>query len=296
MNVKLEWNDSIEHTLDMIRLNCVNLSEYHQQRYNVYKSRTNTYRVPIFLMSSANAYAAVGIHKYLSQEYISDINCGVSVLIALIVVVQYLMSYQHQTEEELIKFKEYYTLSAQIFKILNIERTDRKIDGNLFLQEKFGKYQELVSTSNIIQEYKDGLLEMPDNMITKYIADTKELNDMSKYLFDHWNILYQPKLYALKKQNANVLKYLRETWKSTFDKKEDGQEQDVENPSAEDGKKEEKQLVENPFYNPFSYDIFKNDFMKERLEKDQNDLEKVRKQVPSELRKQASNRVSMAFL
>ena len=100
----------------------------------------------------------------------------------------------------------------QIFKILNIERTDRKIDGNLFLQEKFGKYQELVSTSNIIQEYKDGLLEMPDNMITKYIADTKELNDMSKYLFDHWNILYQPKLYALKKQNANVLKYLRETW------------------------------------------------------------------------------------
>ena len=61
-------------------------------------------------------------------------------------------------------------------------------------------------------------------------------------------------------------------------------------------KKEEKQLVENPFYNPFSYDIFKNDFMKERLEKDQNDLEKVRKQVPSELRKQASNKVSMAFL
>ena len=297
MNVKLEWNDSIEHTLDMIRLNCVNLSEYHQERYNAYKSRTNMYRVPVFLFSSANAYAALGIRKYLSQAYISDINCGVSVLIALIVVVQYLMSYQKQTEEELIKFKEYYTLSAQIFKILNIDRAERKIDGNLFLQEKFGKYQELVSTSDVIQDYKDGLLEQPDNMITKYIADTKELNDISKYLFDHWNILYQPKLYALKKQNANVLKYLRETWNSTFDKKENEEEgKDVENQNIEEGKKEEKELVENPFYNPFSYDIFKNDFMKDRLEKYQKDLEKVRKQVPSELKRPPSNKVKMSFL
>lgn len=296
MNVKLEWNDSIEHTLDMIRLNCVNLSEYHQERYNAYKSRTNMYRVPVFLFSSANAYAALGIRKYLSQAYISDINCGVSVLIALIVVVQYLMSYQKQTEEELIKFKEYYTLSAQIFKILNIDRAERKIDGNLFLQEKFGKYQELVSTSDVIQDYKDGLLEQPDNMITKYIADTKELNDISKYLFDHWNILYQPKLYALKKQNANVLKYLRETWNSTFDKKENEEGKDVENQDTEEGKKEEKELVENPFYNPFSYDIFKNDFMKDRLEKDQKDLEKVRKQVPPELKRPPSNKVKMSFL
>ena len=297
MNVKLEWNDSIEHTLDMILLNCVNLSEYHQERYNAYKSRTNMYRVPVFLFSSANAYAALGIRKYLSQAYISDINCGVSVLIALIVVVQYLMSYQKQTEEELIKFKEYYTLSAQIFKILNIDRAERKIDGNLFLQEKFGKYQELVSTSDVIQDYKDGLLEQPDNMITKYIADTKELNDISKYLFDHWNILYQPKLYALKKQNANVLKYLRETWNSTFDKKENEEEgKDVENQDTEEGKKEEKELVENPFYNPFSYDIFKNDFMKDRLEKYQKDLEKVRKQVPSELKRPPSNKVKMSFL
>ena len=294
MNVKLEWNDNIEHTLDMIRLNCVNLSEYHQQRYNVYRSRSNMYRVPVFLLSAANAYAALGIRKYLSQPHISDINCGVSVLIAVIVVVQFLLSYQKQTEEELIRFKEYYTLSAQIFKVLNIDRVERKIDGNLFLQEKFGKYQELVSGSDIIQQYKDGLLEQPDNMITNYTIDAK--NEMSKYLFDHWNILYQPKLYALKKQNANVLKFLRETWKSTFDKTDDNDkenEKDVENQSE---KKEENKILENPFYNPFSYDIFKTEFMKERMEQDQKDLEKVRKQMPHELKKQSSTKVKMSFL
>lgn len=292
MNTKLEWSDSIEHTLDMVRLNCVNLSEYHQQKYEKFRSRSNMYQLPVFLLSAGNAYAALGISKYLKQAYISDINCGVSIIVALFIVVQYLLSYQKQMEDELIKFKEYYLLSAQIFKVLSVEREDRKIDGKLFLEEKFSKYEELVNTSDIIQEYKEDLLDQPDNMITKHIVDAKDQNEKSKYLFDHWNILYQPKLYALKKRNANILKFLRETWNDTFGKKEKN-EGDIENPDEE--KKDDK-ILENPFYNPFSYDIFKTEFMKDRLAQDQKDLDTVRKTVKQEMAKKSSNKVKMEFL
>ena len=289
----MEWTDSIEHTLDMVRLNCVNLSEYHQEKYDLYKSRSNLYTFPVLIISAGNAYVALGIHKYWDQAYISDINCGASVLIAVIIIIQFLLNYQNQMEEQLLKFKEYYFLSAQIFNVLSIERSERKVDGKSFLTDKFAKYEELVQTSDIIQSFKDDALIQPDGLITKYVIDTKDMNDKSKYLFDHWNILYQPKLYALKKKNANILKYLREPHAEKKTEQASGEPNPVEKPLEQD---EEQQIYENPFYNPFSYDIFKNDFMKERLDNDQKQLDRLRQAAIVELHRKNVKRVQMTFL
>jgi len=288
------WTDSIEHTLDMIRLNCVNLSEYHQEKYDLYKSRSNLYTFPVLIISAGNAYVALGIQKYLKQMYISDINCGASVLIVIIIIIQFLLNYQNHMEEQLLKFKEYYFLSAQIFNILSIDRSERKVDGKFFLNDKFAKYEELVKTSDIIQLFKDDALIQPDGLITKYVIDTKDMNDKSKYLFDHWNILYQPKLYALKKKNANILKNLREpTSKNKTDITAVSGESSEEKPLDPD---EEQQILDNPFYNPFSYDIFKNDFMKERLENDQKQLDSLKQSAIADLHRKNAKRVQMTFL
>ena len=289
------WTDSIEHTLDMVRLNCVNLSEYHQEKYDLYKSRSNLYTFPVLIISAGNAYVALGIQKYLKQSYISDINCGASVLIVIIIIIQFLLNYQSHMEEQLLKFKEYYFLSAQIFNVLSIERSERKVDGKFFLNEKFAKYEELVKTSDIIQLFKDDALIQPGNLITKYVIDTKDMNDKSKYLFDHWNILDQPKLYALKKKNANILKYLREplSEKRTDITAVNSSEPSEVKPLEAD---EEQQIYDNPFYNPFSYDIFKNDFMKERLENDQKQLDSLKQAAIVELHRKTAKRVQMTFL
>lgn len=284
------WTDSIEHTLDMVRLNCVNLSEYHQEKYDLYKSRSNLYTFPVLIISAGNAYVALGIHKYLKQSHISDINCGASVLIVIIIIIQFLLNYQNHMEEQLLKFKEYYFLSAQIFNVLSIERSERKVDGKFFLSEKFAKYEELVKTSDIIQLFKDDALIQPGGLITKYVIDTKDMNDKSKYLFDHWNILYQPKLYALKKKNANILKHLRDEKSPTTS---------VEPPSSQEKPlvpDVEQPIYENPFYNPFSYDIFKNEFMKERLENDQKQLDSLKQAAIAELHRKNVKRVQMTFL
>lgn len=327
-----EWTDSIEHTLDMIRLNCVNLSEYHKEQYEVFKSRSTITRIPIFVLTSINAYAAVGIRKYLKQAYISDINCGISIFIALMIVIQAILQYQGKMETEIMKFKEYYLLSVQIFKILHTARIDRKVDGKVFLEEKFSKYEELVSTSDIIQHFKDDLLQQPDNMITEPVIDKKDYNKMCQQLFDHWNILYNPKIYYLKKRNASIIKSLKEQWREVFSKDDNKKEEkekkageteesqplnDVENPKESDEakfdeiqlvekkddapaeKKEEKKeetIFDNPFYNPFSYDIFNTGFVKEQLDKDQKELEKMRKMVKEQIKKNRPKSMNMSYL
>jgi hypothetical protein len=297
----IEWTDSIEHTLDMVRLNCVNLSEYHHEKYDLYKSRSNLYTFPVLIISAGNAYVALGIHKYLKQSYISDINCGASVLIVIIIIIQFLLNYQNQMEEQLLKFKEYYFLSAQIFNVLSIDRSERKVDGKFFLNEKFAKYEELVKTSDIIQLFKDDARNQPENMITKYVIDTKDMNEKSKYLFDHWNILYQPKLYALKKKNAKIIKNLREPFSEKKNDQSTAPAVTEESKEKESKEKkldadEEQQIYENPFYNPFSYDIFKNDFMKERLENDQKQLDSLKRAAIVELHRKNAKRVQMTFL
>ena len=121
------------------------------------------------------------------------------------------------------------------------------------------------------------------------------MNDKSKYLFDHWNILYQPKLYALKKKNANIIKYLREplSEKRTDITAVNSSEPSEVKPLEAD---EEQQIYDNPFYNPFSYDIFKNDFMKERLENDQKQLDSLKQAAIVELHRKTAKRVQMTFL
>ena len=314
-----EWTDSIEHTLDMIRLNCVNLSEYHKQQYEMFKSRSTVTRLPIFVLTSLNAYVAVGIQQYLKQSYISDINCGVSVMIALIIVIQAILQYQAKMETELVKFKEYYLLSVQIFKILHTLRNERKTDGKVFLEEKFSKYEELVSTSDIIQHFKDDLLQQSEHLITEPVIDKKDYNKMCQQLFDHWNILYNPKIYYLKKRNASIIKYLKEQWKDAFFKEEDREKKtgeteesrhlnDEENPienyeiqlveqkEVVPEEKKEESLFDNPFYNPFSYDIFNTGFVKEQLYNDQQELEKMRKMVKEQIKKNRPKGMNLSYL
>ena len=41
------WSESIERILDKMRINCVNLSEYHMFKYRRYKRYLMFFRIPI---------------------------------------------------------------------------------------------------------------------------------------------------------------------------------------------------------------------------------------------------------
>jgi hypothetical protein len=174
-------------------------------------------------------------------------------------------------------------------------------------------------TSDIIQHFKDDLLQQSEHLITEPVIDKKDYNKMCQQLFDHWNILYNPKIYYLKKRNASIIKYLKEQWKDAFFKEEDREKKtgeteesrhlnDEENPienyeiqlveqkEVVPEEKKEESLFDNPFYNPFSYDIFNTGFVKEQLYNDQQELEKMRKMVKEQIKKSRPKVVNMSYL
>jgi archaellum component FlaC len=253
-----EWTDDNEHTLDMIRLNSVNLSERHLAKYQQYRKRLNYVKYPVILVSAANAYVALGLPRYVDQQYISLANSIVSFAIVFIVIVDMLMGTQKKIEGELLKFMEFKNIGKQIYEVLSLDRLERKIDPKLFLQMNFKSYEELTDKSDWIQQFKEAVLSQPDTFLAKPSLNLEHNNIIQK-LYDDWNILFQPKLYKLKQQNANIFKQL--PMKEIQSIVEDVKEEIPSDFNISD-------FYSKPFHNPFSYDFYLNPFMKAKTKLD----------------------------
>mgnify|MGYP001063207800 CR=1 FL=1 len=189
------WSDDNEHTLDMIRLNSVNLSEQHYSKYQQYKQRLNYVKYPVIVMSAVNAYAAVGLPLYMQQQYVSIGNTTVSFLVVIIVLLDMCMGTQKKLEGELTKYIEYKSIGKQIYEVLSLNKNDRKIDAKLFLDMKYKLYETLADTNERIMKFKDVVLSQSEKFINTPVINKDD--PMIQKLHSHWNILFQPITYKL---------------------------------------------------------------------------------------------------
>lgn len=143
------WTESIERILDKMRINCVNLSEYHMFKYRRYKRYLMFFRIPIIVLSGANVFTSVGLQSYISQPSISIINSISSLICGIITSVELFLNIQKKMETDLVSHKDYYRLSIDIFKVISLERSIRKVDGKTFLDQKFSEYEKLIKGSNV---------------------------------------------------------------------------------------------------------------------------------------------------
>jgi len=143
------WTESIERILDKMRINCVNLSEYHMFKYRRYKRYLMFFRIPIIVLSGANVFTSVGLQSYISQPSISIINSISSLICGIITSVELFLNIQKKMETDLVSHKDYYRLSIDIFKVISLERNIRKVDGKTFLDQKFSEYEKLIKISHV---------------------------------------------------------------------------------------------------------------------------------------------------
>jgi hypothetical protein len=153
-NVELDkkeyiWTESIERILDKMRINCVNLSEYHMYKYRRYKRYLMMFRIPIIILSGINVFTAVGLQQYVNQSSISIINSIISLVCGMITSVELFLNIQKKMESDLVSHKDYYRLSIDIFKVISLERNIRKVDGKTFLDQKFSEYEKLIKSGNV---------------------------------------------------------------------------------------------------------------------------------------------------
>lgn len=153
-----DYND-IETVLDKLRQNSSTLSNYHRKRYLVLKARLKYYRVPIIVVSACNSVASVSLQPFLNQTYISLLNMFLSLIVGIIGSIEMFLQINRELESSLVNQKEFYILSCDIYKYLELQRGNRIADERTFLQETYTRYIKLIETSYTLKKRIDDKLQ-----------------------------------------------------------------------------------------------------------------------------------------
>jgi len=170
------WSDEIEEICERLRVNCVNLSEYHRRRFYQFKSYGKWFRLPVIILASINSTASVGLQPVLDQQIISGITCLIGMIMGIIGSLELYLGIQASMELELKQSKEFYTLAINLYKTLALKRENRLDDGKEFLNDKYSLYTKLCESSNLldVEMSTDLLAKVPDGM--KYTSKNKSKN------------------------------------------------------------------------------------------------------------------------
>lgn len=157
----MNWTEDYETLLDKIRINSVYLNKGHQTNYFYYKKLSKYFTIPTIILSSFNSVFSVGF-SYTNQENISSISALISLLVSIINSIQLYLKIEDNMEIENQKSKEYYQLSSDIYKILELDREHRNSNPDEILKIYYDKYIELLNQSNLMNtNYTDKLLILP---------------------------------------------------------------------------------------------------------------------------------------
>jgi hypothetical protein len=146
-----EWTGEVEDILEKLRINCVNLSEYHRKRYYHFKGYGKWFRLPLIVLASINSTASVGLQPLMEQQIISGITCLIGMFMGIISAYELYLGIQSNMELELKQSKDFYTLSIDLFKTLSLRRENRGEDGKDYLNKKYSHYIKLTEASNLLK-------------------------------------------------------------------------------------------------------------------------------------------------
>lgn len=211
------WTKRIEKVLDMVRVHCSNLSDYHNYKYQNYKSRLLYFRVPLIVLSAINAFAAVGLQPYMKQTSISTMNSSISLICGVITSIELFLNIQKKMESELSSHKDYYILSVQIFKVISMDRSQRKIDGRTFLDSKFAEYEKLIQNSNVsTNDFTGDVFTQPKLLSSNMDKSESDIADNTKMvhiipkipniLYNNFHSVYKPRLHQMQLKREEAIK------------------------------------------------------------------------------------------
>lgn len=147
----LVWTGEQESLCENLRINCVNLSEYHRRKYYRYKSYGKYFRLPMIILASINSTASVGLQPLLDQEIISGITCLLGMIMGIIGAIELYMGIQANMELELKQSKDFYTLAIDLYRVLSLRRENRGEGGKDYLNKKYAQYTKLCEASNLLR-------------------------------------------------------------------------------------------------------------------------------------------------
>ena len=170
------WSTDRENLLDSIRYNCAILNVLHKQQYFYFKGFSKYFRVPLLLLSGINSVFSIGLNNYIDQKTVSLICCLISLITGIITSIELYLGIETSMANELDASRDFYLLSIDIFKTLNLKRENRSVDGNVYLESCLSKYSKLFENSNVLMKsIKDKLINIDEKILNNSSNDL--LND-----------------------------------------------------------------------------------------------------------------------
>ena len=188
-----EWTKEVITILEKVRVNSINLSEYHRTRYYYFKGFSKYFDIPVLVLSTLSGSFSVGSQAYLPQSMISVIGCIISMLITIITSIKLYLNIQDNLQVELNMSKEFYTLAIDIYKVLTLPNYLKGEKGLSYLNKKYSLYNKLVEASDLLQKKNkhDQLATISIELTNDYSSinantitnsdDNIELKNINKY-------------------------------------------------------------------------------------------------------------------
>lgn len=157
--------ESVYKILRKIRKNCIHLSIYHNKRYHFYKNILfSFFRIPLIVLSGFNSFIAVGLQAQMNQNTISMTNSLLSLLCGILTSIELLWNLQKRMEIELDSHKNYYKLSIEILKFMELDENLRGGESKIYLNTVYKNYEQLITTSNAVNVIRRGFADDLETM------------------------------------------------------------------------------------------------------------------------------------
>ena len=150
----IPWSNDIESLLEKIRKNSIILSHHHKKYYNYLKEKLKYFRIPIIILGSINTVLSISLENYTS--WASVIICSINLGLTIISSIELFLNIQKQMENNFILQRDFYILSIDIYKVLQLQRINRTNKGMEYLNKCFDEYNRLFQMSTL-QHIKDSL-------------------------------------------------------------------------------------------------------------------------------------------
>lgn len=148
-----DWSDEVITLLDKIRLNSILLNKYYKRKHLELHAKIKYFKIPLIVFNGFSATASVGLSTYgFSQNLISGMVCLIGLTNSIITSVELFLGIEKMAENAIILSKEFYVLSCDIYKCINLNAYERGVESSIFLGDCYSRYIELIRQNGVMDK------------------------------------------------------------------------------------------------------------------------------------------------
>lgn len=180
------WSQEIKTILDKIRLNSIKLSTKHRSTALSYEHISRYFDIPIIVLSTISS--SLGSNTLVPENDKDSISLFISMTITILTSIKLYLNITSNLNQEIQLSRDYYVLSIDIYKNLNIP-IDSRPDPKQYLNECYSQYVKLIEQSTLNNKIKK------DELIKIDIDDddTSSSTSSSSSIKSHLSIRSSPR-------------------------------------------------------------------------------------------------------